>query len=158
MEPWEHALTYIGTPFSHRGRTRNRLDCAGLLVAVGRDMGYRVRDLRIYGRVPYDDGLERFLESNCGPPVTREPQVNDILLLRHRPELPPGHLALVTPHPSAGGLGMVHTYGELGKVVNHILNDTWRRKIVAVYEWPSLNTHEALSERSLTALSTGATK
>ncbi len=142
MEPWEVALTYLDTPFGHRGRTRNQLDCVGLLVRTGRDFGLKVHDLRIYGRVPHDEALRQLLVANCGQPVDRPPQVNDILLLQlpHAPT--PSHVALVTPYPgdddnnNNNTLGMIHTYGSLGKVVRHRLNATWEQRISEVFQWP----------------------
>jgi len=135
MEPWEVALRYKGVPFRHRGRTRNGLDCAGLLVRVALDMNYPVKDLRVYGREPYKDGLRKFLVANCGAPVKRAPQVNDILLLRHVGAIEPSHLALVAPHPT-GELAMIHTYSALGKVVMHRLDPSWRQRTVEIYAWP----------------------
>ena len=135
MEPWEIAVTYVGTPFNHRGRTRNQLDCAGLLVRVGLDLGIKVKDLRVYGRTPYQDGLHDFLVANCGPPVQRPHRVNDILLLQFPQEKEPSHLAIVCPY-HGGGLGMVHTYAALNKVVQHCLDASWERRIVEVFQWP----------------------
>ena len=139
MEPWEHAETYLGTPFVHRGRTRNQLDCAGLLILVARDLGLGYRNKRVYGREPQNDGLQEFLLKHCGAPLTKtsdELEVNDILLLRldHKD---PSHLAIVTPYPLEGQLGMIHTYGALGRVVRHILDDKWRSRIHGIYAWPA---------------------
>ncbi len=137
MEPWEVSLQYMGVPFRHRGRTHNGLDCAGLLVRTALDMGIKVTDMRVYGREPYKDGLYNFLVANCGPPVDRPPQVNDILLLRHKSMVDPSHLALVAPHPE-GGLAMIHTYGELGHVTMHRIDDDWASRIAAIFEWPEV--------------------
>lgn len=136
MEPWEIAFTYLGTPFAHRGRTRTRLDCAGLLVVVAIEYGIKVKDLRVYGREPYKDGLRNFLIANCGEPVTRPHTINDVLLLKF-PNVPePSHLAIVTPYPVEGEFGMVHTYAALKRVVRHHLNATWQQRIVEVFQWP----------------------
>jgi hypothetical protein len=136
MEPWEVAVTFVGTPFHHRGRSRRRLDCAGLLIVTALEWGFKPKDLKVYGRSPYKDGLYNFLVANCGPPVDRPPQANDVLLLQWPHETEPSHLALVTPY-FGGGLGMVHTYAALKKVVQHRLDESWERRIVEVFQWPA---------------------
>lgn len=47
------ARTYLGVRWRHRGRSRTGLDCIGLLVAVGRDLGLSVEDTdREYRKTP----------------------------------------------------------------------------------------------------------
>lgn len=135
-QPYEIARDYLGVPFQHRGRTEAGVDCAGLLVLVALKRGYPVKDLTIYGREPQNDGLYEFLRLNCGEPKPEGAplEVNDILLLRHKPGKPPNHLALVTPHPH--GLGIIHSYGEVGRVVEHGLTGRRLANITGVWQWP----------------------
>jgi hypothetical protein len=142
MNPHEHALAYVGVPFRHRGRSRptktysGALDCLGLLVVTAEDMGLPVLDKKIYGREPWRDGLRAGLKQNCGDPVQRELRVNDIVLFRLRPKAEPSHVGIIAPHPT-GGLGIIHTYGEIGRVAFHRLDKHRESLIVEVYQWPA---------------------
>lgn len=131
MELWQAALHYLGTRFRHQGRTRWNLDCIGLALLAARevDPSWHPIQTRAYGRDPDNDDLAAYLERNFGPPVQREPQPNDILHLW----VGNNHLAIVTEHPE--GLGIVHTYSEAERVVHHILDATWRRRIKGIYPW-----------------------
>lgn len=134
MEPWQVALEFRGVPFGHRGRTRNRLDCVGLIVLTANATGLEVRDKRVYGREPWNDGMQAAIRDNLGPPVDREPKVNDIVLMRLHRGAPPSHVGIIAPHPD--GLGIIHAYAAAKEVVYHRLNRVWRSRIVEVYPWP----------------------
>jgi hypothetical protein len=142
MNPHEHALAYVGVPFRHRGRSRptktysGALDCLGLLVVTAEDQGLPVQDKRIYGREPALAGLQAGLRQNCGDPVDREPRVDDIVLFQRPHETEPSHVGIIAPHPS-GGLGLIHTYGEIGRVAFHRLDKRRTDLIVEVYQWPA---------------------
>lgn len=105
------AQDMIGTPFRLRGRSRNGVDCIGLvslaLSVVGRTPpplpNYSMRNL----------GTERFdiLIDTAGFAVTLEPQLaGDVLLLR--PSAAQYHLAIVGPTAK-----IIHAYAGLGRVV-----------------------------------------
>ena len=142
MEPYEHALKYIGVPFRHRGRSRpsptytGALDCLGLLVMVAEDLGLPYKDKKVYGREPWKDGLRKGLQENCGPPVKRPLRENDIVLFRHKNGEEPAHVGITFPYPS-GGLGLIHTSGEHGRVVKHRIDARRFNLIVEAYEWPA---------------------
>jgi hypothetical protein len=44
----------------------------------------------------------------------------------------PQHIAIVTE------LGIIHTYAQVGCVVEHALNATWRARIVDAYAFPGV--------------------
>jgi len=136
-EPWEYAIKYLGAKFMHMGRSPTHMDCVGLIALTMRDMGREVVDSPYYGREPARNNnsfqLHDYIEMNFGPPVTRPLRGNDIILLKLRPRLAPAHVAIVAPHPH--GLGMIHTYGEIGKVVYHRIDDHRMAQIVEVFQW-----------------------
>jgi len=141
-EPWQAAMKYVNVPFRHMGRSENGLDCVGLLMLTARDVGHVPIDNPMYGREPSPDNsafnLADYCVMNCGPPVTRDLRVNDILLMRLKPENLPSHLALVAPYEcdDPDALGMIHTYGEVGRVVYHRIDKVRMDQIVGVYAWP----------------------
>lgn len=123
----------LGTPFKHRGRTPQGIDCVGAiaygLAAVGRE----IADQRHYGRNPVRDGLRDHLIAHLGDPIPLEEiQPGDVLLLRWH--MSGGthlfnHVALVTDCPY-GGLSMIHALAENRAVVEHRMSDPWPRRIV----------------------------
>jgi len=124
------ARRYLGVPFRHRGRTRAGLDCAGLIWRSYADLGVILPDIRIYGREPHRNGLERVVKAGFGCAAARDPEPGDVLLMRFERE--PHHLGFVGDY-AHGGLSLIHAYGTAGKVVEHRLDALWRGRIVTVY-------------------------
>lgn len=139
LEPWELAKLLLGVRFQHMGRSVRGVDCVGVAVLVARAYGLEVEDNAYYGREPARNNnaflLEDYLARNLGPPVDRPYAVNDLVLMKLRPRFDPAHVGIVAPHPY--GLGLVHSYGEVGRVVFHRIDQVWADRITGVYEWPA---------------------
>lgn len=118
----EAARKYLGVPFVHQGRTNKGLDCAGLVVLALRDIGLDVEDLKGYGRTPNSGQLKSLLDKQFFR--KKEAKTGDILLMKFRNE--PQHIAIKTD------IGMIHAYQGYG-VVEHGMDDKWRKRIVAAY-------------------------
>jgi cell wall-associated NlpC family hydrolase len=133
----EAAMKYVGVPFRHRGRSIRGVDCIGLIICAARDTGYdegiKYKRL-VYGREPTDALLQEALKEHFGDPVDRPPQLGDVILMRLRHMKEPSHVGIIAPHPH--GLGVIHAYGEIRKVVLQRINSSMRERIVGVYEWP----------------------
>lgn len=129
----EAARAFLGVPFMHQGRTVHGLDCAGLVWMAERACGRYPRDVKGYSRHPWKDGLRKAVEDHFGPPVDRDPQPGDVLLMRHTCQ-EPEHMGIVGLHPN-GGLSLIHSYAgnSAKRVVEVRLCDDWRSKILAVY-------------------------
>lgn len=128
------AMEYLGVKFRHRGRTTRGLDCLGLVVLAARDCGYEAKDKKVYGRQPFNDGLRQGLIDNGCVPVTREMRPGDILLMKHYlHDKEPTHVGIVTEHPH--GLGIIHSYAAMGRVVYHRIDKVRKRKVMEVFEW-----------------------
>lgn len=118
----------IGTPFAHHGRILNRaLDCAGVAVHAARSVGLVPDEPAAYSRLPNNAMLEAWLERQ--PFLVRialdDLAAGDLLLMRFTGQ--PQHLAVFT------GENIVHAYEAAGRVVEHILDAKWRRRIVRAY-------------------------
>ena len=127
------ARAYADTPFKHRGRGHDGLDCAGLIICALRDLGAEPQDLEAYGRLPARDGLREAVQRNLGQPAgtgAAGVRAGDVLLMRFSQE--PHHVALATEHP-LGGLGMLHAYAEAGKVCEHRIEEIWASRIIEFY-------------------------
>lgn len=120
----------IGTPFKHRGRTKNGVDCAGLVVYVFGQMNKYVYDLKSYGREPHKDGLRQYVQKNLGMPINKPYLPGDIVLMKFNND--PHHIGVLADY-NFGGLSLIHSYGEVGQVVEHRLDSIWENRIIEAY-------------------------
>jgi len=127
----EAALKYVGAPFLHRGRTVRGMDCIGLVLLAATDCGYIPSGIPTYGREPHKGLLTSGLMERLGTPLTRELRPNDIVVQRLHEGGEPSHVGIITDHPY--GLGMVHCYGDIGRVVHQRLGDNRRRLITEAF-------------------------
>jgi cell wall-associated NlpC family hydrolase len=122
----EEARKYLGVRFRHQGRTVAGIDCAGLILNVGNDLGLIEYSETGYARRPNSYAMLNSLNKNLQP-VLGEPQAGDIILFSYfgRPQ----HLGFRTDR------GMIHAFANARKVVEHHLDSTWRERIVNVYKF-----------------------
>ena len=132
------ARGYLGVPWVHQGRSRRGVDCAGLVVMVARELGLTSFDVIGYARRPDGESLRAaIVEAGC---VESDVQLGALLLMRFKRE--PQHVALVADHP-AGGFSIVHALSTSRAVVEHRLDDAWRRRIVSAWELPGVTYRES---------------
>lgn len=122
------ARACLGTPFRHQGRLVGvGMDCAGVLIHVLNTLGLPHDDEKGYPRHPYAGMLETIL--NRQPSLTEisrsAARHGDVLLMRFRRE--PQHIAI------HAGATMIHSYSGIGRVIEHTLDDLWKRRITAAY-------------------------
>jgi cell wall-associated NlpC family hydrolase len=118
----------LDTPFLHQARVPGvGLDCAGVLVHILQSLGLPCIDERGYPRLPYRGLIKSILDAQPAlSTINRDDmQAGDILLMRFRKE--PQHVAVFT------GTGIVHSYSAIGRVVEHGLDELWKKRITAVY-------------------------
>lgn len=124
------ARGYLGVRYQHQGRNRAGMDCAGLIVCVAHDLGVEVGDVCGYARTPNSDSLRQAVESQAVRVAT--PRTGDILLMRF--DADPQHLAIMTD------VGMIHSYAQARRVVEHSIDAGWARRIVAAHQFPGVET------------------
>ena len=124
----DRARYYIGTPYHHQGRNRERgLDCAGLVVVALQDLGFDVTDLEGYSRIPNAERLRGIVELNFGgSKPTTDIKPGDVLLLRFSTQ--PQHLAIYTEKNT-----LIHSYMKKGCVVEQRFSDIWLKRVLGVY-------------------------
>lgn len=136
MRLHEAARERLGVPFLHLGRDPAiGLDCVGLLADAAPRAGIPealTHDLEGYSRTPHDGVLDAQLFRAFGAPVLPSTaQADDIVSLRHGgPDS--NHVGILGELPD-GRLSLIHTSRSIGRVVEHGLDDRWRRRIAAVY-------------------------
>lgn len=127
-------------PFVHQGRSFSGIDCVGAIIYAFQYAG----DVPAYPRDPINGELERELTRVFGQPVLERPstlapaidmgllQACDVVSMQYKG--PVRHVALVVPHVTiAGALSVVHTDAMRGRVVEHILDARWMRRIMKVW-------------------------
>lgn len=131
----EAARKYLGARWQHQARSESALDCVGLLVRVGRDLG--IADVRVSDYVQHPDGARLLQEAGryMRKIDRRDFNVGDALVLRFGAA--PQHFGIVGDY-FAGGFSLIHAYRGASMVVEHRLDDVWRRRIVAAYTLPGV--------------------
>lgn len=132
------AREQIGTAFHHQGRCSGvGLDCIGLLVHVARALGIPHEDSTAYGRWPRPHMLRAGL-ANAGLISLGEvkPKIGDVVEITMTKPGRVRHVAIVTDR------GLLHTYADVGKVVEHGLDEAWRSRIEGVWRFPGVEHEE----------------
>jgi len=127
------ARAWLGTPFHHQACLRGvGVDCAQMVIAVARAVGYVPEQFAVggYAQRPEPGIILETLGQWCRQIALAEALPGDILVLRW--ERDPAHLAIVT---ETDPLRIIHCYAPRGKggVVEHIVDDTWRWRIVSAW-------------------------
>lgn len=126
------ARGWIGVPFKHQGRTREGIDCAGLGINVGLELGEDFPDINGYERSP--DGS---MQPACERYLVRIPYpvVGCLLMMRFATQ--PQHIAIAGNY-RYGGLSVIHALERTGFVTEHRLDATWRGNVVACYRFKGM--------------------
>jgi len=131
------ARAWLGVRFRHQGRSAEGVDCAGLVICVGRKLGLLPADLDVNGYSRRPDGVS--LLQACGEHLRRIPageaRAGDVLVFRI--ERDPQHLAVLADY-FAGGHAIIHAYAPNRSVVENRLDGWWLSHLVAAYRFPGV--------------------
>lgn len=120
---------YLDTPFRHQGRLPGvGLDCAGVAVCAARECGEEVADFLAYSRLPSSAVFLETIGKSCDRIRLSESLPGDLLVFEF--DANPQHLAILT---EASPMYIIHAYTPARKVVEHILDEQWKKKIRAVF-------------------------
>lgn len=127
------ARSWIGTPWVHCGRSRNGIDCTGLIIVCLNEVGFNVDVEQNYSM--QDEW--NLLVNECSKYATRvDPdhmRPGDLILFRGR--MMYNHCGILTPENT-----FVHAYntGTTGRVVETPLEGKWKSRIAEVFRprWP----------------------
>ena len=148
----EQARTWIGTKYHHQGRLKKTardaggVDCIGLILGVmaefelksrlrdaaGRRIPFTAFDRKGYSQQPQGQLLKILMDKYLVPIAVDAVAEGDMLLFRIVNN--PQHVGFVSSYPS-GGLGLIHCYAAVGRVVEHRLDDKWRNRVVGAYRF-----------------------
>lgn len=132
------ARSWLGTPWVHQGRRKGEgVDCVGFVVEAAKAAGVlEVDEAASYKRRPDGVTLRGKLAAHLEAIRTTEIRPGDVVLLRTTGVID-DHVALVVDHPQRG-LGLIHAYLPMKKVVEHGLDAQWRGRIIAAYRIPGI--------------------
>jgi NlpC/P60 family putative phage cell wall peptidase len=124
------AREWLGTPWRHQGRLKGiAVDCGGLILGVGRELGLLDFDTSAYGRIPDGQQLRALCEQHLLAKPVADAVPGDVLLMRFTRH--PQHLAIVGDRGEPYSL--IHAYADAGACVEHGADPKWLRRIVAAY-------------------------
>lgn len=131
------ARRWLDTPFIHQARLRGvGVDCAGLVVAVARELGIGEYDVAGYARAPQGNALREALNAALVPVAFRDAAPGDVLCFRMDQD--PQHLAILTRTERAGS--MIHAYAHplVRRVVEHGMGTFWKDRLAGCYRFPGV--------------------
>lgn len=142
------ARGWIGTPYVHQQATKGAgCDCLGLLRGVWREvLGAEPEQIPAYSMDWSEpQGEERLWQAARRHLVEKpgEPRPGDVILFRMRSQSVAKHLGIVVQ--VGRDARFVHAYARHG-VVESPLSAPWRRRIAAVFEFPTEIPTEVLTE------------
>lgn len=126
------ARSWVGTPFYHQGRAKGlRVDCAGLIVEVGRALGFNVPRQTNYGRFPMPQWLKPVLEEYFDRVAAEDVKPGDFFYSRDfLIGGAPRHFGFFTADRT-----IIHADMRRGKCVEHALTPEERRFLLSYHRF-----------------------
>lgn len=122
----DEARTYLDVPWRHQGRTRFGIDCAGLIVLIGRKFSLLPSDYDVagYSRRPNEFDFIKAFRDNMDERPLFEAQPGDAVTFIDGPY--PCHVGILTIKYDV--LHFVHAYAGCRKTIEQPYTGEWQRK------------------------------
>jgi len=139
------ARSYLNTPFMHQGRTPGvGLDCAGLIICTGREMGFLAADFDVsnYAQQPDRDSIVKACDQHLVRVSKDKAQPGDVIVIAW--DRWPQHLGIMGTYAlHADHRTLIHAFMRPGektaRVVEHRLTPDLMKQIVRAYRFPEVN-------------------
>jgi cell wall-associated NlpC family hydrolase len=128
------ARAYVGAPWRHQGRSRQGLDCAGLVVLVARDLGLSDYDSTSYRRHAQGLAFVDHFRSRMDPVPVTEMRPGDVLVFADHAY--PCHASIVSERH--GVPYMIHAHAMRRKVVEEPYGGEWPGKVKFCFRFRGL--------------------
>lgn len=115
----EAARGYVGVPWRHLGRSREGLDCIGLVLLAARDCGLDAVDPAPYAREPSSQRLRQELAQVLDEVPVADARPGDVLVFNLG--LYAGHIGVRAEHPAYRVASVIHAYAPRRRVVEEPL-------------------------------------
>ena len=113
------ARQYVGVPWRHLGRSREGIDCIGLVLLAARDCGIAADDPAPYAREPSSQRLRQELARHLDEVPIAAARAGDVLVFNLG--LYAGHLGVRGVHPAYRVPSVIHAYAPRRRVVEEPL-------------------------------------
>jgi len=123
----EVARSMVGVPYKHHGRSRQGVDCVGLIVVVAEELGIELQGHTDYKKVPNPDTLLKGILTHCTRTRGLSITPGNIALMEFSTVTGATHVGIITD------LGILHAHEVRGYVAEHRINDQWRKRIKATF-------------------------
>lgn len=140
------ARRMVETPYVHLGRLPGvGIDCFGLLVLAAAAVGAPFEDGRPYRAAPSPRWMLGELARRMDRVAGLEPRPGLVATFGCPDPKRPQHFGLLTDYRHGGGetIGILHTYAEVGRVVETGLGGVWRTRLHGLWRirgvdaWPA---------------------
>lgn len=126
------ARKWLGVRWRHQGRTRLGIDCAGLVILVGKALGVVDYDTTNYQRRTHGTSFLQHFRMNMEEKAIVDVRPGDVLLFRDNQF--PCHSTIVGE--IGGALTIIHAHALLKKVLEERLDQAdWMERRVACFEY-----------------------
>jgi cell wall-associated NlpC family hydrolase len=132
------AQSWLGTPFHHQARLKGvGVDCVGLVIGVGKELGLIGQDFDItgYDRIPDGRTLMAGAVKHMVPIHQAEMQAGDVIVVKFQQY--PQHFGFLGNYRH-GGFSIIHAASAYGKVVEQRLMFTKAMGFVAAFKLPGV--------------------
>lgn len=130
------AREYINTPFIHQGRLKGvGIDCIGLVINVGKELGIFDESLNIGGYLPIPDGTSflKGADTYLVKQTKEEMLPGDTIIVKYDKD--PQHIGILADYRH-GGLSIIHASSEACRVIETRLMFSEHTRFVATYRFP----------------------
>lgn len=122
------ARGWTGVRWRHQGRSRDGIDCAGLVIKVAHDLGLSEFDTKDYARQATDETMLALCREHAIEIAMKDARPGDLVVLRFGNQR---HIGFLGDYLH-GGLTLLHAYSHHPrKVVEHRFDETWLRAVNA---------------------------
>ena len=139
----EVARGLIDTRWRHQGRDPEKgLDCVGLVIWVGWELGLVPRDFDFggYRRQPDGKALARALGQQAVEKSWTDREPGDIVLLRDISTVWPCHMGLLATRPGSQYPTLIHSWAKIRRrVVEVRFDEEWQSRMVGLYSYKELS-------------------
>lgn len=131
----DEARKYLGTRWLHQGRAKTGIDCCGLVIRVGNDLGMITYDTVGYSRrTSGDKFLKHFTDAGMYVVDYEDAKPGDVLITSDHSF--PCHCGFLTE--KGGAPHFLHAFAGKRRVVEQEV-EPWLRKLVAVVRFPGVD-------------------
>lgn len=139
----ETARALVGGPWRHQGRSpETGLDCAGLVIWVGWELGLVPHDFdfRGYRREPDGRTLAQALALHAVQKQWPNWEPGDIVLLRDISTRWPCHMGILAVRPKSEYPNLIHSWAKMKRRIIEVrFDEEWQSRMVGLYRYKGLS-------------------